>query len=101
MSRSSHNLQSLSVKRTSSFVMNGTTTFTVKGLGICPNGGGNKFFTLCIPVSGVSCRQVLSELSLLTSDCSIAVEFDGTIADDGFVTVETLRTLKVHHHHYR
>lgn len=93
MPQSSCNTLSMTVNRTSDFVLNGTTFFTVKG--VTMRDGQDRFFTLCIPASSVSSRQVLSELSLVSHGNLMELDFKGTITNDGFVAVDTVYSLQV------
>jgi hypothetical protein len=93
MSKQSRNTVSMTVIRTGDFVNQGSTTFTVKG--VDQRERGQKFFTLYIPVSSVSDRASLSELSLLTAGNQLTLDFEGTIDNEGFVYVDILHSLQV------
>ena len=107
MPQASRNTLSMTVNRTNDFVLNGTTIFAIKGVScgpttVCNVNGGNgvavrpdKFFTLCIPAGAVESRQLLCELSLLGHGSVIKVVFDGTIADDDYITVDQLHVLQI------
>lgn len=94
MPQASPHTLSMTVNRTSDFVLNGNTIFAVKGISAVSQ-GQDKFFTLCIPACSVESRQLLCELSLLGHGSLIKVVFDGTIADDGYVTIDQLHVLQI------
>jgi hypothetical protein len=94
MSRVTRHPLSMTVNRTSDFILNGATVFAVKGISMAAN-GQDKFYTLCIPAGSVESRQLLCELSLLSHGNVIKVEFDGRIAEDGYVNIDQLHDLEI------